>query len=149
MNPFLRQITFYLVIILIVISVLMFFNTEPPPERIRYDQFIHFVNNDQVAFVTMRGQNIEAELTDGRTVESYNPPDAELTALLLEKEIPYDVYPAEGPKWWHTAIPYMLTFLLIIGIVYFLCNKRRVGKPGDELWESRARLQRQPEASYI
>ena len=65
MNIFLRQITFYLAIVLVAIILLttLFSNNEKLPDEIEYNAFIQQVNRDQVEEVTMYGgEEIEAVL---------------------------------------------------------------------------------------
>ena len=80
MNTFLRQITFYLAIVLVGLILLttVFNNNEKLPEEIEYNTFIQQVNRDEVKEVTMYGGEIVA-VKDGQTVK----PSAPVTILPL------------------------------------------------------------------
>ncbi len=142
MSPFLRQITFYLVIALVVFVLLATFNTGTPPEEIRYDLFVQKIELGEVAEVAIYGSEVEAILTDGTAVVTVRPDDHNLTDLLLAKNIHYETYKARGPVWWQSALTYILPFLLIIGIFFFFMQQSQGG--GNRVMnfgKSKARLQ--------
>ncbi|MDW7729396.1 MAG: ATP-dependent zinc metalloprotease FtsH [Bacillota bacterium] len=142
MSPFLRQITFYLIIALVVFALLATFNTGTPPEEIRYDQFIRKIDQGEVTEVVIFGNDIEALLVNGTQVITVRPEDHNLTEILLEKNIHYETNKARSPAWWQSALTYMIPFLLIIGIFFFFMNQTQGG--GNKVMnfgKSRARLQ--------
>jgi len=142
LSPFLRQITFYLVIALVVFVLLATFNTGSPPEEISYDLFIQKVEKGEVEKVAAYGSEIEAVLKDGSIVKTTRPDDHNLTELLLAKNVIYETYPPRGPKWWQSALTYMIPFLLLIGIFFFFMQQSQGG--GNRVMnfgKSRARLQ--------
>lgn len=142
MSPFLRQITFYLVIALVVFVLLATFNTGSPPEEISYDLFILKVEKGEVEKVAAYGSEIEAVLKDGSIVKTTRPDDHNLTELLLANNVIYETYPPRGPKWWQSALTYMIPFLLLIGIFFFFMQQSQGG--GNRVMnfgKSRARLQ--------
>jgi cell division protease FtsH len=142
LSPFLRQITFYLVIALVVFILLASFNSTTPPEEIAYDAFIRNVERGVVESVAVYGNDVEAVLTDGTLVKTTRPEDHNLTALLLENNVSYETNPARGPAWWQSALTYMIPFLLIIGIFFFFMQQSQGG--GNKVMnfgKSRARLQ--------
>ena len=144
MNTFLRQITFYLAIVLVGLILLttVFNNNEKLPEEIEYNTFIQQVNRDEVKEVTMYGgEEIVAVLKDGQTVKTVRPPDHDLTPLLLEKNIKLKTPPKQGPKWWQSAFTYLIPFLMLIGIFFFFMQQSQGG--GNRVLnfgKSRARL---------
>ena len=142
MSPFLRQITFYLVIAMVVFVLLATFNTGTPPEEIRYDQFVQKIELGEVAEVALYGSEVEAVLTDGTAVVTVRPDDHSLTDLLLAKNVHYETNKARGPVWWQSALTYILPFLLIIGVFFFFMQQSQGG--GNRVMnfgKSKARLQ--------
>jgi len=142
LSPFLRQITFYLVIALVVFILLASFNTATPPEEISYDQLIQKVENGEVEQVALYGSEVEAVLTDGTTVKTIRPDDHNLTELLLANKVTLETHAARGPKWWQSALTYLIPFLLLIGIFFFFMQQTQGG--GNKVMnfgKSRARLQ--------
>lgn len=142
MSPFLRQITFYLVIALVVFILLSTFNTATPPEEIAYNQFIQRVEQGEVASVALYGSEVEAVLKDGTLVKTIRPDDHNLTELLLANKVTLETYMPRGPKWWQSALTYLIPFLLLIGIFFFFMQQTQGG--GNKVMnfgKSRARLQ--------
>ncbi len=142
MSPFLRQITFYLVIALVVFILLSSFNNSSPPEEISYDQLIQRVELGEVASVALYGSEVEATLKDGTAVKTIRPDDHNLTELLLANKVTLETYLPRGPKWWQSVLTYLIPFLLLIGIFFFFMQQTQGG--GNKVMnfgKSRARLQ--------
>ena len=142
MSPFLRQITFYLVIALVVFALLALFNTESPPEEISYNEFLQKVERGEVDKVETHGGEVEAVLTDGTVINTFRPDDHNLTDFLLENNVEHFPHDTRTPPWWQSALTYMIPFLLIIGIFFFFMQQSQGG--GNRVMnfgKSKARLQ--------
>ncbi|MGM0653553.1 MAG: ATP-dependent zinc metalloprotease FtsH [Bacillota bacterium] len=142
MSPFLRQITFYLVIALVVFALLAMFNTESPPEEISYNEFLQKVENGEVDKVETHGGDVEAVLTDGTVINTFRPDDHNLTDFLIENNVEHFPHDTRTPPWWQSALTYMIPFLLIIGIFFFFMQQSQGG--GNRVMnfgKSKARLQ--------
>ncbi len=142
MSPFLRQITFYLVIALVVFALLAIFNTESPPEEISYNEFLQKIDRGEVERVETHGGDVEAVLTDGTIINTFRPDDHNLTDYLLENNVEHFPHDTRTPPWWQSALTYMIPFLLIIGIFFFFMQQSQGG--GNRVMsfgKSKARLQ--------
>ncbi len=142
MSPFLRQITFYLVIALVVFALLAMFNTESPPEEISYNEFLQKVERGEVDKVETHGGDVEAVLTDGTVINTFRPDDHNLTDFLLENNVDHFPHDTRTAPWWQSALTYMIPFLLIIGIFFFFMQQSQGG--GNRVMnfgKSKARLQ--------
>ncbi len=142
MQLFRRQILFYLIIaLLFFFGMRLLYNTGTAPEQIAYNDFIEQVEANRVKKVILYGDEIQAELKDGRTVVSTRPGDHSLSDLLLEKNIEYETNPPRGPSWWQTALTYAIPFLLLFGLFFFFMQQTQGG--GSKVMnfgKSRARL---------
>ena len=142
MHLFRRQILFYLIIaLLFFFGMRLLYNTGTAPEQIAYNDFIEQVEANRVKKVILYGDEIQAELKDGRTVVSTRPGDHSLSDLLLEKNIEYETNPPRGPSWWQTALTYAIPFLLLFGLFFFFMQQTQGG--GSKVMnfgKSRARL---------
>lgn len=142
-SRFLRQVTFYLLVFMIVIALIQTFSRTP--EAVRdiqyYPEFIQLIEKKQLAEVKMVGDNIEASLKEGGRVRTFRPPDDELTARLIAADIPFDPNPLPEPPWWSTLLTYLIPFILIIGLFFFFMQQTQGG--GNRVMnfgKSRARL---------
>ncbi len=142
-NRFLRQVTFYLLVFMIVIALIQTFSRAP--ETVRdikyYPDFIQLIEKRQLAEVKIVGDNIEAVLKEGGRVRTFRPPDDELTARLIANDIPFEQHPQPEPPWWSTLLTYLIPFILIIGLFFFFMQQTQGG--GNRVMnfgKSRARL---------
>jgi cell division protease FtsH len=129
LNRFLRQATFYILILLIVIALMQQFgNMQETPRRVQYyPEFIELIENNELEFVELKGNNVEGTLKDGTRVETYRPEDDNLTARLIANDIPFQPGPEEGPAWWVSLLTYLMPFLLLIGLFFFFMQQTQGG----------------------
>lgn len=142
MHSFRRQIIFYLLIaLLFFFGMRLLYNNGTAPEKISYNELIEQVEANSVKKVILYGDEIQAELKDGRAVISTRPVDHNLSDLLLEKNIEYETNPPRGPSWWQTALTYAIPFLILFGLFFFFMQQTQGG--GNKVMnfgKSRARL---------
>ncbi len=128
MKKFFRQATFYILILMIVIALFQTLNiTEEEPETMKYGEFIELIEGGQVAWVETEGNEISGELTDGTSFQLFRPEDDDLTARLLEHNVPYEPKPEPEPALWTTLLTYLLPFLILIGIFFFFMQQTQGG----------------------
>lgn len=141
MNPFLRQITFYLIIGIVVIALFSLYNSDRGPEKINYNEFIKMIDDEKVEKVVIYGNEIEAEVAGDRTIETTRPEDHNLTEILLAYDIPYETNKPKTAPWWQTLLIYGVPFLIIIVIFfYFMQQSQGGGSKVMNFGKSRARL---------
>ena len=109
--------------------------------EVSYSELREAVEAGSVAAVTLRGRDISAQATDGRTLVTHAPNDPELMPLLEENGVGITVEPVEsGPSILGILLSW-LPFLLLIGVwIYFM--RRGQGGMGNLMGfgKSRARL---------
>ncbi len=142
-SRFLRQATFYLLVFMIAVALIQTFSQ--PPEVVHdikyYPDFINLIETGQLKEVTLTGNDVEGLLENGEKVRTFRPPDDDLTARLIEYEIPYDPGPEPTPPWYTTLLTYLIPFILIIGLFFFFMQQSQGG--GNRVMnfgKSRARL---------
>ncbi len=128
-SRFLRQATFYLLVFMIAVALIQTFSRpHEVVEDIRYyPDFINHVEAGRVEEVKIVGSEVEAGLTDGTMVNTYKPPDDELSARLMAHNIPFEQHPEPEPPWWSTLLTYMIPFILIIGLFFFFMQHTQGG----------------------
>ncbi|NMB40639.1 MAG: ATP-dependent metallopeptidase FtsH/Yme1/Tma family protein [Firmicutes bacterium] len=129
-SRFLRQVTFYLLLLLIAVALIQTFSGTPEVVRdIRYyPDFIEMIEKGEITEVKLVGDHaIEASHVDGSKIKTFKPADDELTARLMEQKIPLDPHPEQQPPWWSTLLTYLIPFILIIGLFFFFMQHTQGG----------------------
>ncbi len=129
MKKFFRQATFYILILMITIALFQTFadiDTEQP-ETMKYGNFVKLIESGEVSWVETEGDEIRGELKDGTPFQLYRPEDDDLTARLLEHDVPYDPNPEAEPAWYTTLLTYMLPFIILIAIFFFFMQQSQGG----------------------
>lgn len=96
-----------------------------PTEKIHvnYQEFVNKIENQKLAQVNLVGSEINAKTKTGKKVQLYKPEGDELTARLLDHDIPFNAEPKPVP-FWESGYFYVFFPLLLIGIfVYFILPK--------------------------
>ncbi|MCW3489158.1 ATP-dependent zinc metalloprotease FtsH [Dethiobacter alkaliphilus] len=143
MNRFVRQATFYLLILLIAVVIIQYLSTaDEGPRELTYPQFIELVETEQVESVEIEGREITGKLQDGTEFRTFNLEGDELFERRLEGagiEVTGRA-PAE-PAWWASLATFMIP-LIIIMVIFFLFMQQSQGG-GNRVMnfgKSRARL---------
>ena len=134
MNPFMRHATFYLLIAIVVIALISYFQGREEIPRVDYiPNFIDMVEKQEIRKVVLEGMDIKAELRketeiDGKVVKKIKttkPDDDNLTERLEAKNIQFEAREVSTP-WW-SALTYMIPFVLLIGLFFFFMQQTQGG----------------------
>jgi len=150
LNPFLRQITFYLLIALAVIALLTYFQDPNDAQEVTTSEFFNLMENGEVEEVHQEGLKIEAELTDGSLITTHVDPNTDVEARAKEYGVEeYDYSPEPDPPWWTTMLTYMLPLVLIVGLfIFFMQQTQGGGSKVMNFGKSKARLH-EPETKNV
>ncbi|MGI5875825.1 MAG: ATP-dependent zinc metalloprotease FtsH [Dethiobacteria bacterium] len=140
---FLRQATFYLLIFMIAVALIQAINSshDIAQEIKYYPDFIGLIEAGEIKEVKIVGHNVEALKNDGTRVKTFQPPDDNLSARLIENKIPFNPEPEPEPPWYYTLLTYLIPFILVIGLFFFFMQQTQGG--GSRVMnfgKSRARL---------
>lgn len=142
MNKFLRNVGFYLLIILIAISVIDYFSARSnTKQEISYTEFLRQVDMQGVEKVTIVDNSIKGNLTDGTEFTTVAPDDPTLIGNLRDKGVNIKAEKTPEPPWWTTIFSSILPMLLLIGVWFFIMQQTQGG--GNRVMsfgKSRARL---------
>ena len=132
LNKFLRNVGFYLLIILVAISIIDYFSTRSTAKQeINYTEFLQQVDKGEVAKVTMVNNTIKGTLTDGTEFTTITPNspngDPELFKTLQSKNIEIKAENPPEPPWWSTMFSSVLPMLLLIGVWFFIMQQTQGG----------------------
>jgi cell division protease FtsH len=144
LSPFYKNIALWLLISLVMIFLFNYFNTAEQARgklSISYTQFLDLVKAGKVAKVTLQGDEISGEQTDGKAFRTHAPADPELVGMLREKKVEITAKPKEDNPWYTTLLVSWLPMLVLIGIwIFFMRQMQAGGGKAMSFGKSRARL---------
>ncbi|SHE87703.1 membrane protease FtsH catalytic subunit [Ruegeria intermedia] len=128
-----RNIAFWVVLFLLILALFNLFSgpggTLQSNEK-TYSDFVSAVEAGDVKGVTLDGEQIRYTTSSGGNFVTIKPGDAEVTKLLIEKDIPVRAEKQQQSGFQSFLIT-LLPFLLLIGVwVYFMNRMQGGGKGG-------------------
>ena len=132
MNKFLRNVGFYLLIILVAISVIDYFSTKNTTKHeVGYTQFLQQLNDGQVAKVVIVQNTIRGTLADGTEFTTITPEipnnDPKLYEKLTAKGVDIAAENPPEPPWWSTMLSSVLPLVLLVGVWFFFMQQTQGG----------------------
>lgn len=132
LNKFLRNVGFYLLIILIAISVIDYFSTRSSTKQeINYTDFLQQVESKNVSKVTIIDNIVKGTLADGTEFTTITPNspngDANLVKTLQDKGVVIKAENPPEPPWWSSVFSSLLPMLLLIGVWFFIMQQTQGG----------------------
>ena len=132
MNKFLRNVGFYLLIILVAISIIDYFSVKnTTKQEIGYTEFLQKVDKGEVAKVTLINNMIRGTLSDGTEFTTVTPNypnnDPGLYDKLQAKNLEISAENPPEPPWWSTMFSSILPILLLIGVWFFIMQQTQGG----------------------
>ncbi|HEY8425693.1 MAG TPA: ATP-dependent zinc metalloprotease FtsH [Limnochordales bacterium] len=145
MNRFLRGISLYLLVAIVLIAIVStFYSPSESRRQLEYYQFTRLLDQGQVANVRFVGdQRLEGTLKDGSGFVTYIPANTaqEVMRRLEERGVPISAEPPPNPPWWLNLLPNLLTLVVFVGIWLFILNQMQGGSNrAMSFGKSRARL---------
>lgn len=129
MNRFFKNVTFYLLIIIVAIWMIDYYSASTVSKTdITYSAFMKHVQQDEVKQVTIVDNVISGKLKDGKDFSTVAPSDDSLIPTLRARrdiEIKAELPPQ--PPWWTTILSSLLPMLLIVGIWFMLMQQSQGG----------------------
>ena len=114
MNRFFKNVTFYLLIIIVAIWMIDYYSASTVSKTdITYSAFMKHVQQDEVKQVTIVDNVISGKLKDGKDFSTVAPSDDSLMP--------------PQPPWWTTILSSLLPMLLIVGIWFMLMQQSQGG----------------------
>jgi cell division protease FtsH len=128
LNKFFRNVSFYLLIIIIAISIIDYYSSRTTTKQeISYTQFLHQVDEQKVERVTIVDNTIRGKLKDGQEFTTVTPNDPTLITVLREKNVDIKAEQPPQPPWWTTIFSSVLPMLLLIGVWFFIMQQTQGG----------------------
>ena len=132
MNKFIRNVGFYLLIILVAISVIDYFSTKNTNrQEVEYTQFLQQVDKGDVSKVVIIQNTIHGTLADGTEFTTITPDapnnDPDLYQKLSAKGIDIAAENPPEPPWWSQMFSSVIPILLLIGVWFFIMQQTQGG----------------------
>ncbi|WP_028400955.1 ATP-dependent zinc metalloprotease FtsH [Ectobacillus panaciterrae] len=137
MNRIFRNTIFYLLIFLVVIGVVSYFNGSTQQTKpVRYDTFLDRLDKGEVSSVTLQPKNgvfeVKGQFTNAGKEDyfvTYAPNTEELQKKVNDKakNTKVDYQPAEETSAWVTFFTSIIPFVIIFILFFFLLNQAQGG----------------------
>ena len=132
MNKFLRNVGFYLLIILVAISIIDYFSTRnTTKQEVGYTNFLQQVDEGKVTKVVLIQNTIRGTLSDGTEFTTITPDapnsDPKLFEKLSAKGVEINAENPPEPPWWSTMFSSLLPILLLVGVWFFIMQQTQGG----------------------
>lgn len=128
MNRFFKNVTFYLLIIIVAIWMIDYYSASTVSKTdITYSAFMKHVQQDEVKQVTIVDNVISGKLKDGKDFSTVAPSDDSLIPTLRARDIEIKAELPPQPPWWTTILSSLLPMLLIVGIWFMLMQQSHGG----------------------
>ena len=128
MNQISRNIALWLVVVLMFLLLFNFFSRQQTrsPEII-FSDFLNQVEKGQVSQVTIQGNVIQGDGTNGEHFKTYAPQDPDLVKELRDKGVKIAARPADENPWWMELLVQWFPMLLLVGVWIFFMRQMQVG----------------------
>ena len=143
MNSRTKNLIFWVVVGLFMILLFNMFSIpgQNSDEEIKFSDFISKAERGEINEVTIRGNNINGILKDGRSFKTYAVEYPNLVDMLRKSNITIVAKPPEDNPWYITFLFQWAPFILFIGLWFFLMRQMQVGgNKALSFGRSRARL---------
>ncbi len=139
----LRSITFYLLILLLSVSVFNYLSGEGAKrQEIDYSTFVGYLEAGRVVSVTIVENQVTGRLDDETEFRTTIFADDPLVmSLLREQKVQVKVQRPPQTPWWSTLLLYLVPLVLVIAVVFFMMQQTQGG--GNRVMQfgrSRARM---------
>ncbi|MCL5981654.1 MAG: ATP-dependent zinc metalloprotease FtsH [Firmicutes bacterium] len=142
MHKFVRQATFYLLILLVAVVAIEYFNRPAEPVgELNYDQFLNQLEAGQVAEVLIVGQEVTGQMRDGSKFRTFSLEGERLVERLRAQGISFAGRPVPEAPWWTNLFTFLIPFVVIMLVFFYIMQQGQGG--GSRVMnfgKSRARL---------
>ena len=128
MNKFFKNVTFYLLIIIVMIWMFDHYSASTPKaSEISYSSFMKHVQQAEIKQVTIVDNVISGKLSDGKEFTTIAPNDSKLVEKLEQNKVDIKAELPTQPPWWMGILSSILPILIIVGLWFMLMNQSGAG----------------------
>nr|WP_320190608.1 ATP-dependent zinc metalloprotease FtsH [uncultured Desulfobacter sp.] len=145
MNQFYKNISLWLVIVLMMVMLYNIFNQQQGGQSdLGYSEFISLVEDGRIQNVVIQGRDLIITDTSGARFNSYAPEDAQLIDILRKNGVAIKAKPPAESSWFMSIVVSWLPMIVLIGVWIFFMRQMQGGGGGGgkalSFGKSRARL---------
>ncbi|MFH1154113.1 MAG: ATP-dependent zinc metalloprotease FtsH [Pseudomonadota bacterium] len=143
MNPFYKNLSLWMVVVLMMVMLYNIFNQQHVAETsIGYSEFLSMVENERVQSVVIQGQDLYITDISGTRYSSFAPRDGELIKILRDNNVAIKAKPPAESSWFMSIVVSWLPMIVLIGVWIFFMRQMQGGGGGKAMsfGKSRARL---------
>jgi cell division protease FtsH len=145
MNSNFRNFAIWVIIALALIALFNMFQSSGQRVRaneISFSQLLTEVDNGKIGEVTIAGNQITGQFTDGRSFQSYSPDDPTLVKRLYDKNVKISAKPSEEdvPSLMGVLVSWFPMLLLIAVWIFFMRQMQSGGGRAMGFGKSKAKL---------
>ncbi len=145
MNNLGKNLALWIIIALLVVALFNLFQSssnQGAQQQFAFSEFLTQLEGGQIARVTIQGNNISGQLSNGTSFRTYAPDDPMLVQRLLDRNVVIEASPDEESVHPLLAIfVQWLPFLILIGVwVFFMRQMQSGGGRAMGFGKSRAKL---------
>ena len=128
MNKFFKNVTFYLLIIIVMIWMFDHYSASTSKaSEISDSSFMKHVQQEEIKQVTIVDNVISGKLSDGKEFTTIAPNDSKLVEKLEQKKVDIKAELPPQPPWWMGILSSILPILIIVGLWFMLMNQSGAG----------------------
>jgi len=144
LNQFYKNISLWLVIVLMMIMLYNIFNQQQVGQtEVGYSEFLAMVEDGRIQSVVIQGQDLLLTDRSGARYKSFAPEDGDLISFLRSKAVTIKAKPPAENSWFMSIIVSWLPMIVLIGVWIFFMRQMQGGAGGGKAMsfgKSRARL---------
>ncbi|MFO7886097.1 MAG: ATP-dependent zinc metalloprotease FtsH [Desulfobacteraceae bacterium] len=144
MNQFHKNLSLWLVIVLMMVMLYNIFNQQQQQiaeTDIGYSEFVSMVDSERVASVIIQGHDLYITGVDGAKYTTFAPEDNELIKMLRQKGVQIKAKPPAESSWFMSVLISWLPMIVLIGVwIFFMRQMQGGGGKAMSFGKSRARL---------
>ncbi|SJZ50053.1 ATP-dependent zinc metalloprotease FtsH [Garciella nitratireducens] len=149
MGKFFKMISFYLIILIVIVAMVQLFGTETTDTTtLRYDELLKNIEAGNIKELVVDEYSVTGTMTNGAAFESIIPPQSifiqlpevhkAITAGTIQK---VDINPPSENPWWASLLPTI--FLVLLMVVFFFIFSQQSQGGGNKVMtfgKSKAKL---------
>ena len=143
MNPFYKNLSLWLVIILMMVMLYNIFNqNQPSGQTVPYSEFIAQVEGGNVTKVIIQDRDLLVTDSKNTAYKVFSPNDLQLIPTLRDKGVIIEAKPPAQAHWLVSMVASWLPMLILIGVWIFFMKQMQGGAGGKAMsfGKSKARL---------